>query len=120
MGFEPLTINYYKLLPGHRFLVDVVKLVNVFFADQILQTLGRDPDEAVLDGLAVPQLVELGLLAPDLQGPVVAVGVDRDLRTHPQVLDARVERRLPGARSTVGRLLRQRRRRRFSHWRFRI
>jgi hypothetical protein len=35
--------------------------------------VSRDPDEAVLDGLAVPQLVELGLLPADLEGSVVAL-----------------------------------------------
>lgn len=114
-----MTLFYNKLLPSHRFLIDVIKLVDVLFADQILKTVSRDSNESMLDSLAIPQFVKLGLLSTDLQGPIVAVGVDRDLRTHPQVLDARVERRLPGARPTV-RLFCQRRRRRLSHRRLRI
>jgi hypothetical protein len=44
--------------------------------------IGGSPDEAVLDGAAVPQLVELGLLAADqLRGPVVAVDIKRYLCT---------------------------------------
>ncbi len=59
-------------LPCNRLFVDIVELVDAFFADQLLQFVSRDSNQAVLDGPAVPEVVELGLVpANDFRGRTV-------------------------------------------------